>query len=231
MKSLSEDEAYILQSLRENKPSTTSNSSSYTGGSASSTKTRSSDGIGSKKLKEQVTMDSDGFPNILNTGSSSSILKTCSRQLKEQVSMDSDGFPSILKVKNATGPPVSKEDWKSEVFKKPAAPKASLLKVKGKFGKWQPKSVPAKSSMQDAMSEDVVLKNLYKTIATKQSYIQRTFEGKKRLVVAISEKQASQTNLSHKDLIEKLWAYAQKDKTKGQVLAHRDKLLSVHATK
>ena len=195
-------------------------------------------------------MDSDGFPNILNTGSSSSIPKTCSRQLKEQVSMDSDGFPSILKtgspssmptlnddsfldnmVKNATGPPVSKEDWKSEVLKKPAAPKVSPLKVKGKFGKWQPKSVPAKSSMQDAMSEDVALKDLYKTTATNQSYIQHMFQGKWRLVVAISEKQASQTNLSHKDLIEKLWAYAQGDKTKVQVLAHRDKLLSVHATK
>ena len=140
------------------------------------------------------------------------------------VSMDSSGLAKIADLDEsaaaASPPPCKKDMWKTVVEKKPAT--AETKKAKAADASLKP---PEDIKIDDSSLSIGGGKN--------QSYIQHMPEGpgtSKRLVVSISNSQASRTTKSHRQLVQLLLPFF-KGKTKKAILLQRDILLKKYQKK
>ena len=168
-----------------------------------------------RKLKENktdISLDSGGFP---------AILKSCMSAAGDAVS-EADSLDKA--VGKLPPPPVGTEEWKGKVFKKPSASVGGGVK---KDSKKVVKGKPVVGKMVD----DVKLNGdlLLKTMGTEQAYIQCKIMGTKKLIVAVSSKQAGKTTKTHYELVDMLLSFAKQNQTKREVVLHRDSLLKKFA--
>ena len=70
---------------------------------------------------------------------------------------------------------------------------------------------------------------LLKVMGTQQAYIQCNIMGTKKLIVAVSSKEAGKTTKTHYELVDMLLSFAKQNKTKQEVVLHRDSLLKKFA--
>ena len=180
-----------------------------------------------------ITEDSEGFPEL----SSACPKNTKKRQLEpkiSQVTVDSQGFPTMSvttpskrkkgslasEAAAASPPPATKEEWKGQVMKKPAAKIARAA--------------------EDADPAEVVIHVPSLSIGggKDQAYIQHQPEGpgtSKRLVVSIHRTMAARTTKGHRWLIEQLLLLCKgkngKPVFKKTVADARDKLVAKHLKK
>ena len=148
-----------------------------------------------------------------------------SHGLVKMTSMDFSGLAKIADLDDsaaaASPPPCKKDMWKTVVEKKPAT--AETKKAKAADASLKP---PEDIKIDDSSLSIGGGKN--------QSYIQHMPEGpgtSKRLVVSISNSQASRTTKSHRQLVQLLLPFCSKGKTKKAILLQRDILLKKYQKK
>ena len=151
-----------------------------------------------------------------------------------EVSLASDGLPktpTISPAKDlladfekdaaaASPPPAKKDQWKSLLQKKPAG---ALKKA----------AVTSAMAAEPDGPQDIKVHRASLSMGggKDQTYIQHQPEagGSKRLLVMVSEKMASRTSKTHKELIEMLWACCKEASTKADLLNAREKLLAKYS--
>ena len=145
-----------------------------------------------------VTLDSKGMPAMLQTPDPKLRKKVSSPPMGfSQVSVDSDGLPKVQQpfdqdAEAASPPPLKKEEWRDQTFKKPAAKGFVDKKVKAKEGAFHVDSLKIGGG-------------------TNVSYIQHKPDGPSlRLIVQISAQMASRTTKTHRQLIDMLFPLCKK---------------------
>eukprot|EP00438_Fugacium_kawagutii_P009099 Skav211903 [mRNA] locus=scaffold4079:995:1858:- [translate_table: standard] len=177
-------------------------------------KTQGDQKAGGRKLKEHrsdVTMDSEGFPAILQEA------EDLSAEDEDTTSSGKDAWRD--KVKAAKRPAASMSGDVAFAAKKKPAAKPTAAKAPGScLGLDQPLHIPS-LSMGGGKS---------------QTYIQHcpdsNWPKRKVLVAACTKTQAEKTSKSHRELIEELYHFHTKEgNTKGSVLKARDALLKKYS--
>lgn len=175
-----------------------------------------------KEHKSDVTMDSEGFPTMLQDEETSLELVHGEDETSDEPCCSIDEAAALREP-----PPVLKKDWK-DAAGKPATKKPASRKAKAKAG-------PCKRDCKDAKG---IVKIHQPSLCTGggrvQSYIQHVPppNKNKRLVAAVTQKQASHTTKSHKQLVMMLMEACKKPgASKQSVLEFREELFKKHAKK